>query len=89
MILSDLDHQAPPATESTPLGTIVSELLAAQRADGHLFDSLLAQSNRALDAGQLASANRYGDAAQDVLARIRHRSHQLAQLVESSTAVAR
>lgn len=62
------------------------QLLADQRRDGADFDRLLAESNRALAAGDLATANARGDLAESVMARIRLRSRHMADLLDGVTA---
>lgn len=58
------------------------QLLADQRRDGDAFDRLLAESNRALAVGDLATANARGTLAEDVMARIRIRSRHMADLLD-------
>lgn len=64
------------------LSDTLPQLLAEQRADGETFDRLLRESNRALAAGDLATANRQGDLAQSVMVRIRMRSAHMADLLD-------
>ena len=59
----------------------LAPLIAEQRRDGEVFDRLLAESNRALDAGDLATANARGNLAEGVMARIRIRSRHMADVL--------
>jgi hypothetical protein len=58
-------------------------LLAAQREDGAAFDAALMESSRALDAGNRVAAEAHGKRADAILARIRARSRQMANLIDS------
>jgi len=57
------------------------DILAAQRADGEQHSRLLAESNSALRAGDLALATVLADQAYEVLTRIRVRSRHMADLL--------
>lgn len=66
------------------LGAIFPQLLADQRRDGAAFDRMLRHSNVALEAGDLAAAERLGRSAEEIMVRIRVRSKTMADMLTES-----
>lgn len=63
----------------------VEQLLAEQDRDGRKFNEALHLSNCALERGDREAAEVFGQVADQIIARIRNRSRQLAELVEQTT----